>query len=326
MKGVSCSGRLCEGAVLATKTSNSVSAIVAPESNAFVQGSGFRLGLHAQFIRQRLPALLILADGGGALAAQCMQAHERALGWLVQRVNIEPMAGMDDGLCVVADACAAVGQPLQRLAQLAAQTLRLAHLPHVKLRRIEQREASQEIVAIERNRRLQGRQAVRAGLYLAVAVRFALRQMRMKGDCIDPEAVLLGSADLLPVHCQPTVTERVFEAREGAAQIAACGGLVVVGPEQSRQRVTAVGALGHSQIGQQRHLFASPYIEGVAVQADMGKAKEAQGKVDHREPPSRRLHNHYSEAAAHFPVVCAQGEGCTSGSLQGGRRRCVLRR
>jgi hypothetical protein len=86
----------------------------------FVEGGGFFRRGDPQFLFQDTHALLVLAQGGGALVGPGVQLHQPAVGLFVQRVEAQPAAGIVHGWFIFAHSTMATHQALQGTSQLAA--------------------------------------------------------------------------------------------------------------------------------------------------------------------------------------------------------------
>ena len=69
----------------------------------------------------------------------------------------------------------------------------------------------------------------------------------------------------MAVGIQPACAQCLVECRERPAQFSAPTRFVIRWPEQGNQMGAALAALGNGQIGQQRHRFSSPNVNGLMV-------------------------------------------------------------
>jgi hypothetical protein len=93
---------------------------------------------HPQLARERAHAIAILGDRGSAVAQRGVDPDQCAVGRLVERVELEPAAGVDE-------LPGRLDQPPQHCGQLASQRVGLATLPVFEGGRIAQPEALEEL-------------------------------------------------------------------------------------------------------------------------------------------------------------------------------------
>ena len=192
---------------------------------------------HPQLARERAHAIAILGERGGAIALRGVDPDQCAVGRLVERVELEPAAGMGE-------LPGRLGQPRQHCGQLASQRVGLATLPVLEGGRIAKPEALEEVAAKALGRGLQpSRRGVGA-------------------EAIDVDL------EPGPAHERHVIARRLDRAgadgaaqrRERAPQRAARVLGVVPRPEQLGQDVARPWALDQRQVGEQRHRLAG--VEG----------------------------------------------------------------
>ena len=70
---------------------------------------------HTELLVDDPYALAVLVDGRRTIAELCVQAHQRAVGRLVERVEVQPSLGVDDGRGQLAGGRASIDEPRHRL-------------------------------------------------------------------------------------------------------------------------------------------------------------------------------------------------------------------
>ena len=215
-------------------------------------GGRFRLRLDAQFGLQDLAALLVLAEGRGAVAGCGVEAHQAAVGGFAEGVEAQPAAGLTErGIPLPPDG-QALGQLFQHVGQREAQGLGLHGLPGVEFDRIGQSESGQEVVAVEAGRLVQGDQAVIAERLGCRMVGRRRGEQRPEAHDIGGQPRLAAQEQLIAFGRQPMRAEAAVQVGQHAAQYGAAAFLVEVGPEKGRQGIAAVRLPRHGQIGEQR--------------------------------------------------------------------------
>ncbi len=158
----------------------------------------------------------------------------------MQGIQCHPAPGIVDGRFKLTLRAVTVGQSLQRPRQVLAQALCLEELPLVKAGAVGQREAGQEIIAVEGRRFGQRGEAGRAHLVRRVAMRVAGGEQFLELAYIQPDLGAGIESRRLPIDAQPACSQCPLERRQGTAQTAQGLALVVFGPEQGCQCVAAV--------------------------------------------------------------------------------------
>jgi hypothetical protein len=179
-----------------------------------VDGDRLLQGLDPELLLQDPLAGLELAQGGPAPVAPGVDAHELAVGGLVQRVQDQPAAGGVDRPVPVVLADLGRGQALQRPGELAPQPLGLEVLPVVEAGAVAQAEPGQEVAPVQRGRLGQGGDAGRAGVGGRVPVVPAGGQQLLEPGHVQPEA-RPGEPDGGPVRRQPPRPHGLVEGRQG---------------------------------------------------------------------------------------------------------------
>jgi hypothetical protein len=199
--------------------------------DTLVKVGRFCRGGGAQFRLQDADALLVLAQGGGALVAPGVQLHQLAVRFFVQRIEAQPAPGVVHGGLVLAPGAVSAGQASQGASQFAAQAFGLEELPVIELRAVAQRETGHEVVVIEGGRFGQVGQAIGTALGLGVVVGLDLRQPAAELLDVHPQIVAPHEVDGFPIGLDPGAVQGAVECREGVAQGGPCPGLVEFGPE-----------------------------------------------------------------------------------------------
>jgi hypothetical protein len=205
------------------------------------------------------------------------------VGRLVQGVEGEPAAGVGDGRLPLPPGGEAAREPLQRAGKLAPQALALEELPVVEGHAVAQAEARHKIVPVQRRRPRQRRQALGADLRLRVAVHTALDEPGVEAVHVHHD-VLAGELHPLPVYAQPARGARLLERREGPAQGGPRPGLVVLGPQQPRERVARVAPPRDGQVGDQRYRLARVHLDRNPVVHHARRAEQRYRRPGHDHP------------------------------------------
>ena len=201
-----------------------------------------RLGLrlHAQLAPQHAHAVLILAERGGALPELGVQAHERAVRRLLQRIEGEELAGRPDRGLEVLRLPLVREQPGQAVAGLLAQAL--ARLAQPRLPRLlGDAHPGEQVAAVE------GR-GLRERLGRALIQEPGEgRHVQVDETGVDGHRVALGPQDAGATRQRPA------QLVQGVAET---GPRLVVGPVRPEQRGQAVAMRGgtrvEGQVSQQR--------------------------------------------------------------------------
>ena len=85
--------------------------------------------------------------GRRSVAALRVQAHQRAVGGLVQRVEVQPSLGVGDGLVELAGGRAGLDESGARRGHHPAQPLGLPRLPVIEVGAVAEAEAGQQVAA-----------------------------------------------------------------------------------------------------------------------------------------------------------------------------------
>ena len=139
-----------------------------------------------------------------------------------------------------------VGQVGERLQRLLMRGLAPRHRPLFKFRTVLQEELLQEFAAIQVHGLLQPRRTDRARVQAGMGVACAGRKLRLETRHV--ERKIAGRIELDVIagdeqvgRLRGGVADRLAQTEEGLAQIVARGLLGFVGPEQSDQRLAAMG-------------------------------------------------------------------------------------
>jgi hypothetical protein len=106
-------------------------------------------GRHAELSLEHLDAIAKLAQSRGPAVGPRVEAHEHAVGGLVQGVERQPPAGVVDGLLAFAHRHESTRKPFQHHRQLPPPSLGLEELPIIEAGTVSQSEAGHEVAAME---------------------------------------------------------------------------------------------------------------------------------------------------------------------------------
>src|SRR2546421_12251228 len=155
----------------------------------------------------------------------------------------------------------AMHQALKCVGQVTAHRIGLKELPVVKVGAIAQAKAGEEIVAIERHSPGKWIETGRTNPGCWMTVSFTLLQVSVKFICIDPDMSKSIQGNCLAINFQPVACKGFVECRERAAQGGASMSLVIFGPEQSSQGVTALRLFGDCKVGNKCSSLACINVE-----------------------------------------------------------------
>jgi hypothetical protein len=113
-------------------------------ADRLVEPSGFFQRRHPELAPERSHALAILGQRGGAVARARVQADQRAVRGLVERVELDPAAGVCEGLHGVSGGVAFLDEAREDDAELAGERVGLRALPVLEARCVAQPEAFHE--------------------------------------------------------------------------------------------------------------------------------------------------------------------------------------
>jgi hypothetical protein len=119
------------------------------EADLLVERRCFELGCGPQFVLERLHADFILAQRGRSLAALGVQAHQQAMGWLIQQIQRQPAPGVVDRRLPFAAIFMMMSQFLQRIGGPFFEILAEEELPLVKVRAVVQRKPVQKTAVVK---------------------------------------------------------------------------------------------------------------------------------------------------------------------------------
>ena len=234
-------------------------------------------GRHAELPVEGAHALAVLGQRRGAVAAQGVEADELAVGGLLQRVQAQAPARVPDGRREAARLREPLDEAVERGGQLAAQRIGLERLPVVEVRAVAQREAREEVVAVDGD-----------GLLQRLGGGPRIGDARAEAVEVDVDRRAAEQGDPLPRGLQRLVADRSPQRRQGAPQRPAGVALVVLGPQQRRERVARAGAAGQRQVGQEGDGLARVDLDGPPVDLDLRRPQEGDGQRGHRATISRR--------------------------------------
>ena len=248
-------------------------------ANLFDKFAGFRLRLHTEFLRQHAHAFLVLAHGSRTVAGLGVEAHQGAVGRLVQGVQCQPAAGIGDCQVELPPSRLGVdmGQLVQHRRQFALQRLALQKLPGVELRRIRQREAGQEVAAIDVGGQRQGLDAAITQMGRGMVVRGGRSEQAAKLGDVHVQTRLLRQCELAIRAIQPLLSQRVVQRVERMAEIGSHAFVAQFRPEQSSQHIATVRLLRHGKIDEKANGLAPGHMDRCAVAFDMRRAEEFEG-------------------------------------------------
>jgi len=123
--------------------------------------------------------------------------------------------------------------------------------------------------------------AVVAQLGWRVAVTVHRGQPVLEIGHVQPDSGAWSQRDLRPADVQQVVTQRLFQAREGAAQVGPRGRRVVIGPEQRGERVAIVGLAGRGQVGDQGQRLAPDKVNCLSILLAVWRAEQMNAQLGH---------------------------------------------
>jgi len=192
-----------------------------------------------------------LAQRRGRLPGHRVKLHQPGVRRLVPGVQRHLPPRIVDPAFVVFVRAVPFDQRLQHPGERLAQAVGQEELPFVEFGAIGQAEPGHEIVTVQLGSGRQGIETPGAQLLWSMPVRVHRRQQALEFAHVEPDVSLWVERDLHPADVQHLVAQRLFELREGAAQVGARAGLIVFGPEQRGERVAIVGLGGDGQVRQQ---------------------------------------------------------------------------
>src|SRR5262249_43432980 len=108
---------------------------------------------------------------------------------------------------------------------------------------------------------------------------------------IEPERGICPQSDCVARCVKVSLAERLMENGECAAQRPPCVRIVIVWPEECRERVAAMTPAGYREIGEQGTRLAGIDGERLAVTLDARRTEEKERHASHQatpvQPPSR---------------------------------------
>ncbi len=203
----------------------------------------------AQLARERAHALPVLLERGRAVAAQRVQPDHGAVSGLVQRVEVEPAAGVRERGRPVARRLARLHEPAEHRGELASQPVRLAALPVLERGRVPEAEALEEVAPEHGGgllERIRGRE-------------------RAEAVDVDRQRGAAHQRHPLPGRLDRVGPDRPSQRRERAPERAARMLGVVVGPQQLGEDVTRARTVGEREVGEQRERLAGIERDGRSV-------------------------------------------------------------
>ena len=239
-----------------------------------------RLGqrAHAQLAVEDADALAVLPQRLGAIAGGGVELDHAAVGGLIEWIESQPAARMGYRLVEAAGGGERGDEPIERRGELAAQLGGHQPLPAVELDAIAQREAGEQIVAMQRDRARERSDLVRS----AHGCREECPEAR------DVDVGIRGSErDGRPVDAQPVSPHRRLQRRQRPAECGPRPVVVVLGPEEPGQTVAAVGVAGDREEGKQRDRLACVDAQRRAIDLDARSAQERDSQRHMRKLPTR---------------------------------------
>ena len=151
-----------------------------------------------------------------------VQAHQGPVGGFVERIELQPPAGVAEGVVDETTLRQLGDQARGRGAEGPPQALPLAQLPLVERRAVPQGEARQQVAAPQRRR----------GRHVADVVG---GEPRGEGAHVDGDAIAVEQGQLVAARVDRRGAESVLHDRQGPPQRRPSPGLVGLGPEQGGQ-------------------------------------------------------------------------------------------
>jgi hypothetical protein len=111
-------------------------------------------------------------------------------------------------------------------------------------------------------------------------VLFALREEFVKAGYVDPHSVT-GEVHALPVYVQPTLRTRLPQRREGSTQGGAGAALVVLRPEQTRERVSGMALSGYGQVGGEGYGLSRVDLDRHTFMLDARRTEQRYRRSEH---------------------------------------------
>jgi hypothetical protein len=169
-------------------------------------------------------------------------------------------------------------QSVERPRQLSSQGLLLKELPIVKARAVRQAESGHKVSAIQRDGLVEQKHALRADLVQRVPMRAALLDQVPKANHVYPQdrtsILSLDQSYLVAVCVQARIAQRFSEDGQISAQIRVGQRRRGVRPKQRGQRFSSLGLSGYGQISQQGKSLATPNLDWLIVQFELGGAEQ----------------------------------------------------
>jgi len=212
----------------------------------------------AQLAVEHPHAFAVLAERGGAVARARVEAHELAVRRLVERVDREMALRVPERRAEIAVPLRVNGEPREDLGVRASQRVGLGGLPIVELRAVAEREALEQVAAVERGR-------VREP-----AVGDGPAKLRHVDPQIGPVEI-----DRLALGLEPAVAERGPQDRQRATKCAPGLLLIMFWPEQRRQGRPPLWLPGHGEVGKERGRLSGVGLDGLPAHRDRGRAQQA---------------------------------------------------
>jgi len=172
----------------------------------------------------------------------------------------------------------------------AAQLLGHGQLPLVEFGAVAQREAAQEVVAVEGDGGLHLRQSFN-GRGAGVPGALRGRDGGLKDGYVTPDVIVI-QTQAVAGDVERLFADGSAQGGQRAAQ-GSPGPLVIhLRPEQGGQRVAGLESAGDGQMGQQRHRLARVGFDGAAVAFEARGTKEEETKC-HIDRPNSIRNQHF---------------------------------
>ena len=214
---------------------------------------------------ERADALAVLLERRAPLAAAGVELHQPPVRRFVQRVEGEAPLGVLECTRPLAARRVDIGEPVEQHGEVACERARVERLPVVERGAVAEPEAGHEGAAVQGGGLRERRRVIGGGEPPE------LRDVEPEAAPVEGHRVAVGG--------EPPLAERRAEGREGAAERRAGALGRVLGPEQRGQRVAAVRAALHRQIGQQRRRLPGVDRERAVPDRRHGRAEEREPQL-----------------------------------------------
>ena len=193
----------------------------------------------------------------------------------VQRIQGQPTPGVIDGLLDLGARHQGPHQTLERTRKLAPQPLRLEELPLVEGGAVAQREPGHEVTPKERGGLLERCHALGTDVVAVVPMAAAAPLQLGEALDVDPDVVALQGDRRSPCR-QPPPTQRLLEHRQSAPQRSPGPFLVVLGPQEPRERIASLRPSRDREVDEQRRGLASVDLDGSSVGLDLRRSQHGE--------------------------------------------------